>query len=272
MTDTSDQPAEGSADDLGFADVGQSFMEEYDRLYANGSLRGFTCLNSPVEVLVHLINERDEARALSSPSSVASEREALEAARDYVELDARNKKYPSAIETLAKIEAALSRSVEAGAVDDADKMRKISELIVDLQSILNRFGDTCVYIRRGGLSWGAVALNSRSDDEKHGVFDLQAQHDRDMLERLGQIERLKAARDEWRQKVWNADSSPPSLPADAVREALDNSQSLLAMIHQLNTNGSVSERDWETEGLSDLITKQITENRAALTPDAGRRE
>jgi len=80
MTDTSDQQAEESAEDLGFADVGQSFVEEYDRLYANGSLRGFTCLNSPVEVLVHLINERDEARALAAPSPVASaERQAIRA-------------------------------------------------------------------------------------------------------------------------------------------------------------------------------------------------
>jgi hypothetical protein len=78
--------------------------------------------------------------------------------------------------------------------DDTDKIRKISELIADLQSVKDQFGDSCVYIRSGGLSWGAVALNRRSDDEKHGVFDLQSQHDRDMLERLEQIERLQAAK------------------------------------------------------------------------------
>jgi uncharacterized protein DUF551 len=59
-------------------------------------------------------------------------------------------------------------------------------------------------------------------------------------------------------------ASAPS-QAGGVREALDNSQSLLAMIYQLNTNGSVSEHDWENEGLADLITKQIAENRAALS-------
>lgn len=51
----------------------------------------------------------------------------------------------------------------------------------------------------------------------------------------------------------------------ATREALDNSQSLLAMIYQLNTKGSVSEYDWENVGLSGLITAQITENRHALS-------
>jgi hypothetical protein len=46
---------------------------------------------------------------------------------------------------------------------------------------------------------------------KHGVFDLQAQHDRDMLERLEQIERLKKDRDEWRQKVWDAEAKASSV-------------------------------------------------------------
>lgn len=86
--------------------------------------------------------------------------------------------------------------------DDAnDRMVAIEKLIADLQSIRDRFGNTCVYIRRGGLSWGAVALNRRADDQQHGVFDLQAQHDRDMLERLEQIGRLKASRDAAEQQV-----------------------------------------------------------------------
>lgn len=85
--------------------------------------------------------------------------------------------------------------------DADDHMMKISALIASLQSTLDRWGDTCVYIRRGGLSWGAVALNRRDDDQKHGVFDLQAQHDRDMLARLEQIGRLKASRDAAEQQV-----------------------------------------------------------------------
>lgn len=76
---------------------------------------------------------------------------------------------------------------------DEDQMIKISKLIADLQTIKERFGDICVYIRRHGLSWGAVALNYRDDDKKHGVFDLQEQHDREMLARLEQIERLRTA-------------------------------------------------------------------------------
>lgn len=88
--------------------------------------------------------------------------------------------------------------VEGAPTDEpCGHMTQISKLIADLQQIKDRWGDTCVYIRRGGLSWGAVALNRRTDDEKHGVFDLQAQHDRDMLARLEQIERLKADRDSW---------------------------------------------------------------------------
>lgn len=72
----------------------------------------------------------------------------------------------------------------------ANQMRKISEVIADLQNIKDAFGDTCVYIRRGGMSWGAVALNRHDADKKNGVFDLQAQHDRDMKARMQQIERL----------------------------------------------------------------------------------
>lgn len=80
---------------------------------------------------------------------------------------------------------------------DTEHMTQISKLIADLQQIKDSWGDTCVYIRRHGLSWGAVALNYQNDDEKNGVFDLQDQHDRDMLARLEQIERLKADRDSW---------------------------------------------------------------------------
>ena len=84
--------------------------------------------------------------------------------------------------------------------DDTDRMVKIEKLISDLQAIKDRFGNTCVYIRRGGLSWGAVALNRRDDDEKNGVFDLQAQHDRDMIARVGQVERLIEARNRAQQE------------------------------------------------------------------------
>lgn len=97
-------------------------------------------------------------------------------------------------------------SGESG-TDDDDEMEKISKLIARLQDVLDRFGDTCVYIRRGGLSWGAVALNRQSDDKEHGVFDLQATHDREMTERLEQIERLIADRNEWRQRAWTAEAA-----------------------------------------------------------------
>jgi hypothetical protein len=44
-------------------------------------------------------------------------------------------------------------------------MVKISKMIADLQSIMDRFGDTCVYIKPG-VSWGATALWAKSDAEK----------------------------------------------------------------------------------------------------------
>lgn len=78
--------------------------------------------------------------------------------------------------------------------DDEDRMTRIDDLIRELQHVSSRFGNTCVYIRRGGLSWGAVALNRRDDDQRNGVFDLQAQHDREVALLCERIENLKAER------------------------------------------------------------------------------
>ena len=83
--------------------------------------------------------------------------------------------------------------------NNMDHMVQIDTFIADMQKISDRFGNTCIYIRRGGLSWGAVALNRRDDDKRHGVFDLQAQHDRDMTQRVEQVERLIADRDSERE-------------------------------------------------------------------------
>ena len=90
---------------------------------------------------------------------------------------------------------------------DMSHMTQISDLISRLQATLEQFGNSCVYIRRGGLSWGAVALNRRSDDEKFGLFDIQAQHGRDMLERLGQIDRLIADRNSEREERWKLEKA-----------------------------------------------------------------
>ena len=48
-------------------------------------------------------------------------------------------------------------------------MQKVSQMIAYLQNVLNNFGDSCVYVRPGGVSWGAVALNRESEDRKLGV-------------------------------------------------------------------------------------------------------
>ncbi len=91
--------------------------------------------------------------------------------------------------------------------EDMDHMVQIDTLIADLQKISERFGNTCVYIRRSGLSWGAVALNRRADDEKHGVFDLQARHDRAMTQRVEQVQRLQADRDNERDARWKCEAA-----------------------------------------------------------------
>jgi hypothetical protein len=92
-------------------------------------------------------------------------------------------------------------------VYDGNHMISIETLIADLQRVNAQFGNTCIYIRRGGLSWGAVALNRRDDDEKRGVFDLQAQHDRDMTQRAEQVQRLIADRDGEREARWKCETA-----------------------------------------------------------------
>lgn len=82
-----------------------------------------------------------------------------------------------------------------------NRMVQIGDLIVEMQEIRKRFGNTCVYIRRGGLSWGAVALNAQADDEKHGVFDLQEAHERECSRHAGQVKRLKDDRDHWMHRA-----------------------------------------------------------------------
>lgn len=90
---------------------------------------------------------------------------------------------------------------------DMSHMVQIDALIGDLASISKRYGNTCVYVRRGGLSWGAVALNRRSDDEKFGLFDLQAEHDRVLTQRAEQVERLIADRNSEREARWKLDAA-----------------------------------------------------------------
>lgn len=75
---------------------------------------------------------------------------------------------------------------------DYGHMVKISAMIKDLREILGQFGDTCIYVRRRGVAWGATAMRYRDDDKKYGLFDLVAQHERDILQRIEQIDRLKA--------------------------------------------------------------------------------
>jgi hypothetical protein len=48
-------------DELGLFDLGQSFLEDYERIISEGLVPGFVCAQSPVEILWHLINERDAA-------------------------------------------------------------------------------------------------------------------------------------------------------------------------------------------------------------------
>jgi len=70
------------------------------------------------------------------------------------------------------------------------RMVQIDRFISELQEISRRFGNTCVYIRRFGLSWGATALNYHADDEKNGVFDQQKRYEDLLIQRAEQVERL----------------------------------------------------------------------------------
>jgi len=44
------------------------------------------------------------------------------------------------------------------------RMVQISELIKELEAVREQWGETCVYIR--DMSWGAVALNRKADDDE----------------------------------------------------------------------------------------------------------
>jgi hypothetical protein len=118
-------------------------------------------------------------------------------------------------------------------------MIQIEDLISRLEAVQNQFGNTCVYIRRGGMGWGAVALNRRDDDQKNGVFDMQAQHDRDMQARLEQIGRLRADREEaWRLRR-DAEGSRDAARAacDSMRIERDAMRKALVAANQFITNG-----------------------------------
>jgi len=54
-----------------------------------------------------------------------------------------------------------------------------------------------------------------------------------------------------------------------LEEALDNSQSLLVMVHELGSGdgGGITSLDWDNEGLTRMTSTQISENRAALQQD-----
>lgn len=75
-------------DEFGYAELGRAFYEEFTQLSNNGSFKGFICGCSPVEILVHLINERDELQAQrpSPDSKLDAYRKALASAVN--ELDA----------------------------------------------------------------------------------------------------------------------------------------------------------------------------------------
>lgn len=100
--------------------------------------------------------------------------------------------------------------VEGAATADpyhGNHMIQIEKLIADLQSVHKQFGNTCVYIRQFGVSWGAVALNREAEDEKNGVFVLEDRYREILVERLAQIERLKAERDSERDARHKADDA-----------------------------------------------------------------
>lgn len=91
--------------------------------------------------------------------------------------------------------------------ESMDHMVQINTLIADLKKISEQFGNTCVYIRQFGLSWGAVALNRQAEDEKSGVFNIEERYRAILQERIDQIERLKGDRDSEREARHKADAA-----------------------------------------------------------------
>lgn len=79
---------------------------------------------------------------------------------------------------LLNAEKAISAALEEKASyavppDRMGTMRRASEMIAELQDILKKFGDTCIYVRRGGLAWGALALTREyADRNRRGDFSL----------------------------------------------------------------------------------------------------
>jgi hypothetical protein len=100
------------ADELGLFDLGQSFLDEYERAVREGALPDFVCAESPVEVLWHLINARDELAA--PPASSGEVREALIRAQDVLRRYMRHEHdatvRTSANQVLHEIKAALKSS------------------------------------------------------------------------------------------------------------------------------------------------------------------
>lgn len=90
---------------------------------------------------------------------------------------------------------------QGGGTLDGPGMLRISTLISHLQDIKDANGDTCVYARSAGLTWGAVAINALDEDQKHGVFDREAAAAREAARHYGQVQRLMDERDQWRAKA-----------------------------------------------------------------------
>lgn len=131
---------------------------------------------------------------------------------------------------------------------DMSRMVNVSTLIANLQTVLDRFGDSCVYIRRGGLAWGAVALNHRSDDEKFGLFDLQAEHDRALIQRARQVERLIADRNEQRSQRWALETELASLRSQLAKQSEENTELRGALSQITNAGGDCIDRIAQLEG------------------------
>lgn len=91
------------------------------------------------------------------------------------------------------------------------RQTQISKLIAELQDVQNKWGDTCVHIRAGGLTWGATALHANDDDRK-GI--------------LAALRNLANAADSVGVKFFDTDTMEPEVEAmqqatKAARAALE---------------------------------------------------
>ena len=152
-------------------------------------------------------------------------------------------------------------------------MVRIGALIEDLQKVHERFGNTCVYIRNRGLSWGAVALSRFAHDESHPAVieptEMQLQEAKDIDHELAA--RLLAQRDHY-YKEFEATQKLLRLSEACRMDAEDECEQLRKAFADLHRFFETWEGGWNAV-LESALEDRVEEFRALgmqcaeLSPD-----